>query len=53
MFEYSKIVGISYALDMLLKQGPLFHSRPHYIMRSFILCSEKNYHLVYIFALTW
>jgi len=27
---------ISYALHMLLKQGSLFHSRPHYIMRSFI-----------------
>ena len=26
-------------LHMLLKQGPLFHDRPHYIMRSFV---KKN-----------
>jgi len=33
---------------MLLKLGPLFHSRPHYryIVKSFILCKLKNYHLV-------
>jgi len=32
---------------MHLNQGPLFHSCPHYIMRSFTFCnSEKNYHLV-------
>jgi len=34
MFYHNKSRGISYALHM---QGFLFHSRPHYIMRSFII----------------
>jgi len=37
MFEQNKTLGISYALHMLLKQGSLFHCRPHYVMRSFNL----------------
>jgi len=37
MFEHNQTFGISYALLMLLKLGRLFHSRPHYIMRMFIL----------------
>jgi len=36
-FEPNKTLGISYALHMLLKQGPVFHSRLHYVMRSFII----------------
>jgi len=41
-FENNKILGISYALHMLLKQGAFFHSRPHYIMRSFIRDSDSE-----------
>jgi len=37
ILEHNETFGISYAPHMLLKQGPLFHSRPRYIMRSFIL----------------
>ena len=53
MFEHNQTLGISYALNMLLKQGSLFNSRPHYIMRSFIFWQWKNYHLVKILTLTW
>jgi len=42
MFEHSKTLGISYALFMLLKQGPFFDSRPHCIMTSFILLTVKK-----------
>jgi len=45
MFEHNKTLGNSYALHMLLKQWPLFHCHPHYIMGSFILWQWKNYHL--------
>jgi len=37
MFEHNKALGISCALHMLLKQGPIFHSRPQYVMRNFIV----------------
>jgi len=37
MFGHNKTLVISYALHTLLKQGPIFHSRPHCIMRSFSL----------------
>ena len=30
MLERTKTLEMSYALHMLSKQGPCFHSRPHY-----------------------
>jgi len=44
MFEHNKTLGISNALPMFLKQGPLFNRRLYHIMISFIRRSEKNYH---------
>jgi len=38
----TKLLGF----HMLLKQVSPFHSRPHYVMRSFILWQRKNWHLV-------
>jgi len=42
MFEHNKTLGILYALHMILKQEPFFHSCPHYIMRNFILWRWKK-----------
>jgi len=50
-FEPNKTLGISYALHMLLKQGPVFHSRLHYVMRSFIISQWKIITIWYKFPL--
>jgi len=50
MFEHKKTFGTSYALHSLLKQGHLFHSRPHNII-SFILWHWKEIIIWYKFLL--